>query len=170
VNKTEKQDSVAQLKESFLALKTILLIDYKGLNVPNATELRRLVRKAHGEYKVVKNTLALRAAQDTTVEQVKDHFSGPTAVIYTSKDPVALAKVVVEFAKTVPAINFKAGVVEGRPVTAAQVLELTKLPSRPELIGKLLFLLNSPLTRLVTVLNAPIRNLAVVLGQIKKAE
>jgi len=168
MKREEKQQMIDSLSETFRSAKSVVLMDFRGMKVVDATELRRQVSRASCGYRVVKNSLALIATKSTAFEVLKDHFQGPTAIAYSNKDPVALAKVLTDFAKNSPALQFKAAVVEGRLFDGARVAEIARLPGRGELIGKLMFLLNAPVQRLATVLNAPIRNLAVVLGQIKK--
>lgn len=168
MNRTEKQALIDELSKTFRTVNSVVLVDFRGIKVVDATELRRQISKAKCGYKVVKNTLALIAAKDTAFEALKDHFEGPTAIAYSEKDPVALAKVLTDFAKNGPALQFKAAVVEGKVLDGKAVAEIAKLPSRQELMGKLLFLLNAPVQRLASVLMAPLRNLAVVLSQVKK--
>ncbi|HVE66182.1 MAG TPA: 50S ribosomal protein L10, partial [Thermoanaerobaculia bacterium] len=129
-------------------------------------ELRRQVRGTRSRYVVVKNTLALRASRGTAFEDVSKHFVGPTAVAFNQDDPVALAKVLTAFAKTNPNLVFKGALVEGRAVEASEIKTIAELPSREQLLGRLVFLLQSPLTRLATVLAGPVSNLARVLRAI----
>ncbi|MDA2934090.1 50S ribosomal protein L10, partial [Acidobacteria bacterium AH-259-D05] len=172
MNRTEKQDVVKELNQTFKGHQSILLINFTGVNVADATDLRRKISKVESGYRVVKNRLALRAIEDTSLESLKEHFQGPTAIAYTGNDPVALAKVLKKFIGTHPDMSFKAGVVEGRAVSASDVESLAEMPSRLELLSKLLYLLNSPLTRLASALQSPIRDLASVLKQLaeKKEE
>jgi large subunit ribosomal protein L10 len=114
----------------------------------------------------VKNTLALRATKGTALEAVAEHFTGATAVVYNQTSPVALAKVLTNFAKTNPNLVFKAAVIDGQAVAASEIKTIAELPSREELVSKLLFVMQSPMRRLVTVLNGPVRNLAGVMSQI----
>lgn len=166
MNKAGKQQVVEELSKAFRENRSVLLVNFTGINVPDATELRRRVAAAGSHYRVVKNTLALRAAKDTSVEPLRQYFDGPTAVAYTAHDPVTLAKVLTEFAKEHPALSFKAGILEGTVISGQQVEDLAGMPSPQELISKLLFLLNAPLTRLAGALQSPLRNLAVVLKQV----
>ena len=136
------------------------------MKVPEVTELRRQVRGTESTYLVVKNTLALRATKGTALEAVAEHFTGATAVAFNKGNAVALAKVLTNFAKTNPNLVFKAAVIDGHAVPAAEIKTIAELPSREELVSKLLFVMQSPMRRLVTVLNGPVRNLAGVLSQI----
>lgn len=168
MNKTEKQETVESLGEQFRAINSAFLLDYKGLKVVDATELRRKIREIQGHYVVVKNTLALRAVKDTSLEPLGPHFQGPTAVAFHPKDLVSLAKLLTEAAKTNPNLAFKAALVEGKLVPASEIQNIANMPSKEVLLGKLLFLLKAPLQRLVTVLKAPVRDLGLVMNQIKK--
>ena len=168
MNRTEKQQSVATLGEQFRSINSAFLIDYRGLKVVDATELRRKVREIHGSYIVVKNTLATRAAKETKLEMLTPYFQGPTAVAYHPKDVVGLAKLLTEAAKTNPNLAFKAALIEGKLVPASEIQNIANMPSKEVLLGKLLFLLKAPLQRLASVLKAPVRDLGLVMNQIKK--
>jgi large subunit ribosomal protein L10 len=168
LTKTEKTATVEQLATALKGVDSAILFDYKGLNVPQVTELRRQVRAAKGQYKVVKNTLARRVLQGTDFEPLSEFFQGTTAIAFTGTDPVALAKTLTTFAKTAPQLQIKAAVVQGRKIQAAEVNELATLPGKPELYAKLLFLLNAPMVRLVTVLNAAPQALLNVLAEAEK--
>jgi large subunit ribosomal protein L10 len=168
LTKTEKTATVEQIAAALKGADSAILFDYKGLNVPQVTELRRQVRAAKGQYKVVKNTLARRVLKGTDFEPLSEFFQGTTAIAFTGTDPVALAKTLTTFAKTAPALTIKAAVVQGRKIQAAEVNELATLPGKPELYAKLLFLLNAPMVRLVTVLNAAPQALLNVLTQAEK--
>jgi len=166
MNKTEKAEMVASLEGDLAKSSNAILFAFAGLKVPEVTELRRQVRGTQSKYLVVKNTLALRATKGTALEAVAEHFTGATAVAYNRSNAVALAKVLTAFAKANPNLVFKAAVIEGRAVAASEIKAIAELPSREELVARLLYLMQSPLRRLATVLNGPVRNLAGVMGQI----
>jgi large subunit ribosomal protein L10 len=168
LTKSEKTVTLEQIASALQGVDSAILFDYTGLNVPQVTELRRQVRAAKGKYKVVKNTLARRALKGTEFEPLCEFFQGTTGIAFTGSDPVALAKTLTTFAKTAPQLLIKAAVVQGRRIQAAEVNELAQLPGKPELYAKLLFLLNAPMARLVTVLNAAPQALLNVLTQAEK--
>ena len=163
----QKKDLVERYRTHVAASPHVYLLDYKGISVPAVTQLRRQVREIGGEYRVIKNRLMLRTIGGAALEVLGDHFSGPTAVVY-GDDPVALAKVLTDFAGEAKVLEFKAGLVEGRPVAGSEIKEIAPLPGREALIAKLLFLLQSPVTRLATLLNAIPRQLVVVLDQVRQ--
>jgi len=130
--------------------------------------MRKALREANLNYRVIKNTIGRLAVEDTPLESLKEHFVGMSAVAYSPNDPVGLAKVLSKFAKETDKVKFKAGVVEGRAIKVQDIAALASLPSKEELISKLMFVLNSGAQRLATALNGVPRNLVVVLDQIAK--
>ena len=168
MNKAEKQQTVDSLGEQFRSISSAFLIDYRGLKVVDATELRRKIREINGHYVVVKNTLATRAAKQTKLEKLEPYFQGPTAVAYHPKDVVGMAKLLTEIGKGNPNFAFKAALVEGKVVPAADIQAIASMPSREVMLSKLVFLLKAPLQRLHMVLKAPVRDLNLVLKQVKK--
>ena len=167
-NREQKAQAVTEFSEGIGKATNAFLIEFKGITVPQVTELRKQVRESGSEYVVVKNTLAMIAVKDSPLVQLREKFTGPTAVAYNTTDAVALAKALTKFAKDVPAVQFKGAMLNGQIVPAAEIQNIANLPSREELISKLLYLMQHPIRGLVTVLSANIRNLAVVLDQIAK--
>lgn len=169
LTRTTKEEILGGYEEAMASAEHAFVIGFKGITVNQVNDLRSKVRKSGGQYVVIKNTLARRAVSGKPLEQVKEHFTGPTAVAYSLEDPVALAKVLTDFAKDAPVIEFKGGLVEGRPIAASQVKEIASLPGRQELLAKLLFLMQSPIQRFVRVLAASgPQRLAIVLDQVAK--
>lgn len=167
MNRQEKAQEIENLTARFQSTQHAFLVNFQGLTVEFDTEMRREMRKANVQYKVVKNTLAKRAAKGTALEALDEKFTGPTAVAINPDDPIAVAKLISKFAKDNPKFSFKAGVVEGRAISEKDLEMLVNLPSREELMSRLMFLLNSGAQRLASATNGVARNLAVVLGQIR---
>ena len=138
---------------------------FAKLTVAQDFELRKAVRGAGAKYRVLKNTLAERAAKGTSVEEALKQLEGVTSIAYTSGDPVALAKALSKYAKDNPEFAFKTGVVEGRVISIREIESLATMPAKGEIYSKLLFLINAPAQRLVTVMNAVGRDLAIVVNQ-----
>ena len=168
--KAEKKTESEALRTELANVSSVILTTFQGITVENDTRLRRAVEAAGGKYQVVKNTLAERAGEGTPAESLLKNLKGTNSISYTYTAPVALAKVLTKVAKEVPAFKFKAGWVEGRVVSIDEIQNLAQLPSKEELISKVMFLLNAPAQRLASTLAAVPRNLAVVANEAVKAE
>jgi large subunit ribosomal protein L10 len=167
--RSEKQQDLDNLKTELAKVSTVILTTFQGITVENDTKLRRAVQAAGGKYKVVKNTLAERAGAGTPIENLLKDLSGTNSIAYSSNDPVALAKALTKVAKDVPAFQFRAGLVEGRVISIAEIQQLANLPSKEELLSKVMFLLNAPAQRIAMALNALPRNLAITVSEAIKA-
>jgi large subunit ribosomal protein L10 len=165
VTRAKKIEQVEKLGKELQNVSSLIVTTYSKLTVPQDYELRKTLRSSGAKYKVVKNTLAERASKGTKVEEVLKGLIGVTSIAYTSGDPVALAKALSKYAKDNPEFTFKSGVVEGRVISIAQIQALATMPSKEEIYSKLLFLMNAPAQRLVTVMNAVGRDIAVVINQ-----
>jgi large subunit ribosomal protein L10 len=165
--RVQKDQEVEQLHREFDEAPNALLVGFQGIKVEADERLRRELRQAGLTYRVVKNTLAIRAAKGTVMEQVSDNFAGPTAIALSPDDPVTLAKVLSKWAKESPVFSFKAGVVEGRVIAVRDIESLANLPSKEELISKVMFLINSSAQRMAVVTAGVARNLAVVMDQVR---
>lgn len=166
MTKLEKQEFVKQWNAELQDVQHGILVDYRGLTVAQATELRGKIRETGSDYRVVKNTLARLATDETPLAPLKEHFVGPLAMATNKAEPVALAKALVDFAKSNEALQIKVAVVDGQLLEPAEITELSKLPSRDELLAKLLYVLNAPVQGFATALNAITRDLAIVLNQV----
>ena len=162
-----KQKDLEALTQSLQSAKSAMVVSFAGLSVSKDQEFRNTLRTAGAKYQVVKNTLARRAIKDTQFEQAADSFKGVTAIAWTDGDPVVLSKAMSKFMKdNADTYTFKTGVVDGKLIDAKQLSTIASLPSKEELISKLLFVLNAQAQRIVTVINAVPRDLAVVIKQI----
>jgi large subunit ribosomal protein L10 len=165
VTKARKTQQVEKLGAELKNVANVVVATYTKMTVAQDYELRKALRGAGAKYQVVKNTLAERAAKGTKVEEGLKNLAGVTSIAYTTGDPVAMAKALTKYAKDAPEFSFKIGVVEGRVVTIKEIEALATMPSKEELMSKLLFLINAPAQRLVTAMGAVGRNLAVVIDQ-----
>ncbi|MGA7217727.1 MAG: 50S ribosomal protein L10, partial [Candidatus Sulfotelmatobacter sp.] len=159
------KEQVEKLSAELKNVSNAVVATYTRMTVAQDYELRKVLRGVGAKYQVVKNTLVERAAQGTKVEEGLKNLAGVTSIAYTTGDPVAMAKALTKYAKDVPEFTFKVGVVEGRVITIKEIESLASMPSKEELYSKLLFLINAPAQRLVTVMNAVGRDIAVVLSQ-----
>ena len=163
--KNKKEEELNDLKKDLAEAKNIVVSQFKGITVAQDTDLRQKIRATGSKYRVVKNTLARIAAKGTPAEALSKALEGSTSIAYNNSDPVTLAKALVAYAKVNPVFVFKSGMVEGRVVNLADLNAIASLPSKEELIAKLLFLLNAPAQRIAVATNGVARNLAIVVGQ-----
>ena len=163
--KSDKEKDLEALKKDFEKAQNMFVTGFEKLTVQQDFELRKTVQGAGGNYRVIKNNLAEKASQGTPAEKILSNLAGMTSLAYTSKDPVALAKALTAYAKANPTFTFKAGMVEGRAIEVKSIQELASLPSREEILAKVLFLIQASAQRLVTALGGVGRNLAVVVDQ-----
>ena len=168
VTRARKTEQVETLSKEFHKVSGAVIATFEKLTVAQDFELRKAVRGAGGKYRVIKNTLAERAAKGTGVEAVLQGLEGVTSIAYTEGDPIALAKALAKYVKDNPQFTFKAGVLEGRALSVKEVEALASMPSKDEIYSKLLFLIKAPAQRLVTLMNAVGRDLAVVVNQAVK--
>lgn len=165
ISRAKKTEKVKVLASELQTSTTAIIGTFSKLTVAKDYELRKVIREAGGKYRVIKNKLAAVSAKGTSVEEALKGLKGVNSVAFTSGDPVALAKVFAKWAGENAEFQFKLGIVDGKLLDVAEVKALATMPGKEELFSKLLFLINAPAQRLVTVLNAAGRDLAVVLGQ-----
>ena len=166
--RTEKEATVSQVLQKLTKSQAVILADYRGLNVQEVTELRKKLREAGVEYRVIKNTLTSRAAKEANIEGLDQYLSGPTAMAFGYNDPVAPAKILANFAKDHKKLELKGGILEGKVINYNAVKSLADLPSREALLGQIAGMLQSPMRGLVTVLSGPLRNLAYATEAVRK--
>jgi large subunit ribosomal protein L10 len=166
----QKIEEAEALQKELATVSTVILSTFQGITVAEDSQLRRAVQAAGGRYRVVKNRLAERAAAGTSAEPLLKGLKGTNSIAYIETDPVSLAKVLTKIAKDVPTFKFRAGVVEGRVLSIAEIQQLASLPSRDELMSKIMFLLQAPAQRIASATAGVARNLAVTLQEAAKAE
>ncbi len=164
----EKVRIVEEIKQKLSQSSSAVLVDYRGLTVEEVTQLRKEFRENGVDYKVYKNTLTELAVKELGYEGLIPYLAGPTAIAFGVKDPVAPAKILTENIKKLKKMELKAGLVDGKVIDVEGVKALAELPSREELIAKMLGSMNAPITGLVRVLNGPIRGLVVALNAIRE--
>jgi large subunit ribosomal protein L10 len=167
-DREQKEKDLARLREEFERANSIFLTGYEKMTVQQDFDLRKAIRGAGGDYAVIKNTLAEKAAEGKPVKDLMKDLAGMNSMAFTTKDPVALAKALTTYAKANPTFTFKAGFVEGRVINVQGIQDLANLPSKEELISKIMFLINASAQRMAVTLNGVSRNLAVVLDQAGK--
>ncbi len=167
-NKDDKQKDLDELKKAIADNNNIFVTGYEKMTVSQDFQLRKTIREAGGDYRVIKNNLAAKASEGTPTNDLLGDLKGMTSLAYTAKDPVALAKALTKYSKENAAFTFKAGMVEGRVIDIKAISDLAAMPPKEEIYAKLLYLINATATRLVTSVNGVGRNLAVVLDQAAK--
>jgi len=170
MDRTTKEQVVQDLTQRLADTQATFLADYRGINVEQATQLRRELTQAGVEYRVVKNNLLKLAAQGTPAEELQPYCVGPTAIALSGDDPVAPAKILSKFAKEIDAFELKAGVLSGKLLSVAEISALAELPSREELLAKALSSMNAPLTNFVGTMAAMPRSLVQVLNAIGESK
>lgn len=166
--RADKVAAVAEIKEKLERGKGIVLADYRGLNVKASNELRRKLKEAGVDFKVVKNTLTLRAARETGLDDLEPYLAGPTAIAVGYDDPVVAAKLLSEFAKTFKQLEIKAGVVEGKVIDAEGVKSLADLPSREQLLAMVAAGMQGPIRGFVFALGGIVRQLVYALDAVRR--
>jgi large subunit ribosomal protein L10 len=164
----DKATCTAELQEGFERAHVAVLTDYRGLEAQQLDQLRRQVRAANGRYRVAKNTLTRRALGPGQAEKLGAMLRGPTAIVFGFTDPVSVVKVVVRFAKDHEALGIKGGLLDGQVLAPEAVQQLAELPSREEMLGRLLALLQAPATRLLRTINEPGTRLVQVLDAVRR--
>jgi len=167
-NRAEKEKVVEELTEKFKRSVSVIMTDYRGLNVAEITELRRKLRNSGVDYQVVKNTLARLAAEKVGIEGLEKYLGGPTALAFGYEDPVIPAKELAAFAREHDDLEIKAGIVDGRVIGRDMVKELASLPTREELLAKLLSAMQAPLVGMLNVLLGPMRGFVHVVDGLRK--
>jgi len=170
VKKEAKKPIVDSLERQFASSGSYYLVDYKRMTVAQAVELRKILRKNGFSYKVIKNRLALRALGESCPEALRPYFQKPTAVAFAAKDAIPLARILKDFSNQGKVLAVKSGQVEGQILAAGQFDEVCRMTSREDLVGKIAFLLASPLHGLMRTLQAPLGNVGVLLGELKRTK
>jgi large subunit ribosomal protein L10 len=167
-DKNQKKKDLESLHAELEKAKHVFLTGYEKMTVQQDFELRKAIRGVGGSYKVIKNNIAEKASEGTASKDLMKDLAGMTSMAYTENDPVALAKALTTYAKSVPTFTFKAGMVEGRVIDIRQIQDLANMPSKEELIGKIMWLINASAQRMAVALSGVSRNLAVVVDQAAK--
>jgi large subunit ribosomal protein L10 len=168
MNRDQKAAAIAEIAANIEESQAVFAVDYRGITVPQAAELRAKLREADASFRVVKNSLTERAADQTGAEQLKPLLAGPTALTFVRGDAAAAAKAIADYARLTQLLPFKGGILDGAPVDAEQIRAISRLPSREVLYGQLVGVVASPLSGLVRTLGALVGGLAVALGQVRE--
>ncbi len=170
LTKEQKHEQSNQLRGALSEVSTLFLLENTGLNVNDVNVLRSEIRKTEGTYKVVKNSVVKLAVEGTDLEVITPYMSGPKTLAFTDGDAVSLAKVLNAFVKKHPELTIQQAYLDGQLLDAKDAAKIADLPSREELISKLLYVLQSPIRRLAVALNSPIQQLATVVDQIAESK
>jgi large subunit ribosomal protein L10 len=164
LSRAQKTEQISELKDKFERATSVIVADYRGIDVPAVNDLRSKLREGDYEYRVAKNTMLRLACEGTSVEVIREHFQGPTAIALSFGDPAGLAKTLVDYAKDHEAFEIRGGMVDGKALGVAEVGTLATLPTLDELRGKIVGLLQAPATKIAGVLQAPAGQLARVVA------
>ena len=165
--RAQKEQEIDVLRQEFQESPHALVVGFQGIKVADDERLRRELRQANLSYRVVKNTLAIRAAEGTPMASITENFTGATAIALSKDDPVTLAKVLSKWAKESPVFTFKGGIVEGRAIRVQDIEAIATMPSKEELVSKIMFLINSGAQRLAVATAGVARNLTIVIDQVR---
>ncbi|GIW47253.1 MAG: 50S ribosomal protein L10 [Deltaproteobacteria bacterium] len=168
LTKAVKQEIIREFNEKFKSAPSLFVVEYKGLKVKEMEELRKRLKKARAEFRVVKNNLLKLASRGTEIEKVQSLFEGPTAVAVCQEDPVSVSKIFVESAKELPVLKLKGGIIEGKVVSVEDISKLSELPSREVLLSQFVGLLSSPISNFIYVLLELQRHLLYALYALKE--
>jgi len=170
LTKEQKREQSDQLRNVLSDISTLFLLENTGLNVNDVNVLRSEIRKTEGTYKVVKNSVVKLAVEGTDLEVLTPHMTGPKTLAFTHGDVVALAKVLKTFIKDHPELSIQQAYLDGQLLDAKAATKIADLPSKEELLSKLVYMLQSPIRRLAVALNSPIQQLTTVVGQIAESK
>ncbi|HWV86039.1 MAG TPA: 50S ribosomal protein L10 [Capillimicrobium sp.] len=168
MNREQKAAAIAEIASEIQESQAVFAVDYRGISVPQAAELRAKLREADTRFRIVKNTLTERAADQAGAEALKDLLEGPTALAFVRGDAAAAAKAIADYARATDLLPFKGGLMDGAALDPDQIRAISRLPSRDVLYGQLVGIVASPISGLARTLQALISGLAVQLGQIQE--
>lgn len=163
----KKEKQVNELKEKLNKASSAILTDFRGLTVKEITDLRRRMKEANVDYKIIKNNLVFRAVKESDIETLNEYLDGPLAIAFGMADPIAPVKILIDFAKEYKKPELKAGIIQGKVFNEKEITQVAKLPSREILLAQVVGGIQAPLSGLVTVLSGPIRSLLNVLKEVE---